>query len=75
MLGLDGDVNYTHSFPISEDDLYLVWEDNRSSKKIYGSRLTSLEIQDENGRQLTFGDNSSSETDFSIPNLLSLIHI
>ncbi len=71
MLGLDGDVNYTHSFPISEDDLYLVWEDNRSSKKIYGSRLTSLEIQDENGRQLTFGDNSSSETDFSIPNLLN----
>ena len=46
MLGLDGDVNYTHSFPISEDDLYLVWEDNRSSKKIYGSRLTSLEIQE-----------------------------
>ncbi|GIS53529.1 hypothetical protein Ct9H90mP29_05710 [bacterium] len=35
MLGLDGDVNFTHSYPIAEEDLYLVWEDNRSSKKIF----------------------------------------
>ena len=70
MLGLDGDVNYTHSYPIAEEDLYLVWEDNRSSKKIYGSRITELELDDVNGKQLTFGDNSSSETDFSIPYFL-----
>ena len=70
MLGLDGDVNFTHSYPIAEEDLYLVWEDNRSSKKIYGSRITELELDDVNGKQLTFGDNSSSETDFSIPYFL-----
>ena len=70
MLGLDGDVNYTHSYPIAEEDLYLVWEDNRSSKKIYGSRIAELELDDVNGKQLTFGDNSSSETDFSIPYFL-----
>ena len=67
MLGLDGDVNYTTAYPIGDQDLYLTWEDNRSSKKIFGTRLSNLELEDDNGKQLTFGDNSSSETDFSTP--------
>ena len=71
MLGLDGDVNYTSAHVIGQEDLYLTWEDNRSSKKIYGTRLTGLELQNNNGRQLTFGDNSSSETDFSIPVMIN----
>ena len=70
MLGLDGDVNYTTAYPIGDQDLYLTWEDNRSSKKIYGTRLTNLELEDDNGKQLTFGDNSSSETDFSTPAMI-----
>ncbi|MEL1235109.1 MAG: hypothetical protein VXA61_00415, partial [Candidatus Neomarinimicrobiota bacterium] len=70
MLGLDGDVNYTTAYPIGDQDLYLTWEDNRSSKKIFGTRLTNLELEDDNGKQLTFGDNSSSETDFSTPAMI-----
>ena len=45
-------------------------EDNRASKKIYGSRLTDLFIEERDGKQLTYSDNSSSETDFSTPVLL-----
>ncbi len=70
MVGLDGDVNYTNTYRIDEEDLYLLWEDNRASKKIYGTRLTSLELSETNGKQLTFSDNSSSETDFSTPKKL-----
>ena len=71
MLGLDGDVNYTNTYEIDEEDLYLVWEDNRATKKLYGSRVTGLEMQHTNGKQLTFSDNSSSETDFSTPEVIS----
>lgn len=71
MLGLDGDVNYTSAFPIGSQDLFLIWEDNRSNKKIYGARLTELQLSNENGKQLTFGDNSSSETDFSTPVIIN----
>ena len=71
MSGLDGDVNYTNAYRISEQDFYLIWEDNRASKKIYGSRVTDLEIQDVNGKKMTFGDNSSSETDFSTPYVIN----
>lgn len=67
MTGLDGDVNYSRSYRISDQDFYLLWEDNRSSKKIFGTRVTNLESQFENGFQLSYGDNSSSETDFSLP--------
>jgi len=70
MTGLDGDVNYTRPFRIDDEDLYLHWEDNRAEKKIYGTRITGEIIQYENGRQLTFGDNSSSETDFSTPKVI-----
>ncbi|MFL2982855.1 MAG: T9SS type A sorting domain-containing protein [Candidatus Neomarinimicrobiota bacterium] len=71
MSGLDGDVNYTSAYRVSERDLYLIWEDNRASKKIYGSRVIDLEIQDTNGKKMTFGDNSSSETDFSTPYIIN----
>ena len=67
MTGLDGDVNYSRPYRISDQDFYLIWEDNRSSKKIFGTRVTNLESQFKNGFQLSYGDNSSSETDFSLP--------
>ena len=67
MSGLDGDVNYSKSFRIMDEDFFLIWEDNRSSKKIFGTRITNLENQFVGGQQLTYGDNSSSETDFSLP--------
>ena len=65
--GLDGDVNYTTPFRIGDQDLYLLWEDNRASKKLYGTRITNIENQYSGGMQVSFGDNSSSETDFSTP--------
>ena len=67
MEGLDGDIKYTDAYRISDEDIYFIWEDNRSSKKMYGSRITNLELSVINGRQLSFSDNSSSETDFSTP--------
>ncbi len=67
MLGLDGDVNFTNNFRVSEEDFFLVWEDNRASKKIYGTRITNENSQALNGAQLTFSDNSSQETDSSTP--------
>ena len=70
MEGLDGDIKYTDAYRISDEDIYLIWEDNRASKKIYGSRITELELSDVNGKQVSFSDNSSSETDFSTPKTL-----
>lgn len=67
MEGLDGDINYTETFKVADDDLYLFWEDNRASKKIFSTRVSNSEVDTLNGKQLTFGDNSSSETDFSTP--------
>tara|TARA_B100000686_G_C16806876_1_gene991958 strand:- start:32946 stop:35966 length:3021 start_codon:yes stop_codon:yes gene_type:complete len=74
MDGLDGDVNYTSSYQVGDEDLYLYWEDNRSSKKIYGTRIMDEISQYNNGKQLTFGENSSSETDFSFPKLVYTDH-
>ena len=70
MTGLDGDINYTNSFRVSDNDLYVLWEDNRASKKIFGTRITDLQTSNGNGKQLTFGDNSSSETDFTTPKMI-----
>ena len=67
MLGLDGDVNYTNHFTLGNEDFLLLWEDNRSSKKLFGSKIIDGENLNDNGLQLTFSDNSSSETDFSTP--------
>ncbi|MBI88446.1 MAG: hypothetical protein CMG60_00025 [Candidatus Marinimicrobia bacterium] len=69
--GLDGDVNYTNAYRIGSEDMYLVWEDNRATKKIYGSHIAGLEVADKNGKKMTFGDNSSSETDFSTPKIIN----
>ena len=67
MNGLDGDVNFTNNFRVDEEDFFLVWEDNRSSKKLYGTRITNENSQVLNGAQLTYSDNSSQETDSSTP--------
>jgi hypothetical protein len=66
MVGLDGDVKYTNSFREGENDFFLTWEDNRSSKRIYGTRITDSVIQFEEGEQLSFSDNSSEENTLPI---------
>ena len=48
-----------------------MWEDNRASKKIYGNKLINLNPSYSNGIKISFGDNSSSETDFSLPVFLN----
>lgn len=67
MEGLDGDINYSKPFRVDNYDYSVIWEDNRASKKIYGTRILNAQVSSDNGKQLTFGDNSSSETDFSTP--------
>ena len=64
MDGLDGDVNYTKTYRLGDQSLFHVWEDNRASKKLYGNKLTELILLSSNGTQISFGDNSSSETIF-----------
>ena len=59
MEGLDGDIKYTLNFRNGDDDFFLVWEDNRATKKIYGTRITNSETQIENGKQLSFSTISS----------------
>jgi len=71
MEGLDGDVNYSKSYRLGDQSLLHIWEDNRASKKIYGNKLTELSALYSNGTQISFGDNSSSETDFSSPAFLN----
>ncbi len=71
MAGLDGDVNYTKTYRLGDQSLLHVWEDNRASKKIYGNKLINLNPSYSNGTKISFGDNSSSETDFSLPVFLN----
>lgn len=71
MAGLDGDVNYTNTYRLGDQSLLHVWEDNRASKKIYGNKLINLNPSYSNGIKISFGDNSSSETDFSLPVFLN----
>ena len=71
MNGLDGDVNYTQTYRLGDQSLFHVWEDNRASKKIYGNKLMELIPSSSNGAQISYGDNSSSETDFSLPFFLN----
>ena len=71
MAGLDGDVNYTKTYRLGDQSLLHVWEDNRASKKIYGNKLINLNPSYSNGIKISFGDNSSSETDFSLPVFLN----
>ena len=67
MLGLDGDINYTNSFRIDDDDVLCIWEDNRSSKRIFGTRISDHINNYPEGKKITLSNNSSSETDFSTP--------
>ena len=64
--GLDGDIKYNIGFPIDDDKIVLVWEDNRASKKIYANVISSGELSHLNGNQISFSDNSSTEIDFFV---------
>ena len=69
--GLDGDVKYNHAFSSASENVLLMWEDNRASKKIYANRLVSEQLSHFNGNQISFSDNSSTEIDFSSPFMVS----
>ena len=69
--GLDGDIKYNAGFPIDDEKIVLVWEDNRESKKIYANVINSGEISHLNGNQISFSDNSSTEIDLSSPAMIS----
>ena len=61
MVGLDGDIKYTSRFRKGENDFFLTWEDNRSAKRIYGTRITENSVLYQDGKQLSYSDNSSDE--------------
>ena len=69
--GMDGDVRYNHAFRSDDRQLLLMWEDNRSTKKIYGNWLVDDVLEHANGVQVSFSDNSSAETDLSQPRMVS----
>ena len=68
--GMDGDVKYNHAFRSGDNQILLMWEDNRSTKKIYGNWLVDDMLEAANGIQVSFSDNSSTETDLSQPKML-----
>ena len=68
MVGLDGDIKYTSNFRKGDDDFFLTWEDNRATKKIYATRIINSAIQYNNGKQISFSDNSSDDN--TSPNVL-----
>jgi|TARA_B110000881_G_C18605551_1_gene539526 hypothetical protein len=69
--GLDGDIKYNVGFPIDDEKIVLVWEDNRASKKIYANVISSGELSHLNGNQISFSDNSSTEIDLSSPFMIN----
>ena len=69
--GLDGDVKYNHAFTSASENVLLMWEDNRETKKIYGSLLTEGALSHFNGNQVSFSDNSSTEIDLSSPFMIN----
>ena len=68
--GMDGNVKYNHAFRSGDHQILLMWEDNRSTKKIYGNWLVDDMLEAANGIQVSFSDNSSTETDLSQPKML-----
>ena len=68
---MDGDIRYNHAFRSEDRQLLLMWEDNRSTKKIYGNWLVDDVLGHTNGVQVSFSDNSSAETDLSQPRMVS----
>jgi hypothetical protein len=71
MKGLDGDVKYSHAFTNDDQNVLLMWEDNRETKKIYGNHLVDGSFSHFNGNQVSFSDNSSTEIDFSSPFMIN----
>jgi len=69
--GLDGNVKYNHAFTSASQNVLLMWEDNRETKKIYGNRLTEGVLSHFNGNQVSFSDNSSTEIDLSSPFIIN----
>ena len=69
--GLDGDVKYNHAFSDANQNVVLVWEDNRRTKKIYANRLSDGILSHFNGTQISFSDNSSTEIDLSSPFIIN----
>ena len=69
--GLDGDIKYNVGFPIDDEKIVLVWEDNRASKKIYANVISLGELSHLNGNQISFSDNSSTEIDLSSPFMIN----
>ena len=69
--GLDGDVKYSHAFTNEDENVLLMWEDNRETKKIYGNRLVDGSFSHFNGNQVSFSDNSSTEIDLSSPFMIN----
>ena len=69
--GLDGDIKYNVGFPIDDEKIVIVWEDNRASKKIYANVISSGELSHLNGNQISFSDNSSTEIDLSSPFMIN----
>ncbi len=69
--GLDGDVKYSHAFTSDDQNVLLMWEDNRETKKIYGNRLADGSFSHLNGNQVSFSDNSSTEIDLSSPFMIN----
>ena len=69
--GLDGDVKYNHAFSDANQNVVLVWEDNRRTKKIYANRLSDGILSHFNGTQISFSDNSSTEIDLSSPFMIN----
>ena len=68
--GLDGDVKYNKGFSIEDQNVLLMWEDNRENKKIYGNKITGGSLSHFNGNQVSFSDNSSTEIDLSSPYMI-----
>ena len=68
--GLDGDVKYNKGFSIEDQNVLLMWEDNRENKKIYGNKITVGSLSHFNGNQVSFSDNSSTEIDLSSPYMI-----
>ena len=69
--GLDGDVKYNHAFSDASQNVLLMWEDNRGTKKIYANRLAQGELSHFNGNQVSFSDNSSTVIDLSSPFMIN----
>ena len=69
--GLDGDVKYNHAFSDANQNVVLIWEDNRRTKKIYANHLSDGILSHFNGTQISFSDNSSTEIDLSSPFMIN----